>query len=143
MPAQAPIEVSKRKDGVSNAGETFCQSIGRRRDRRSRIGDDIRAIRELLERLSLAAAQTPVSTRRGHEPPEYVGRRKAWRVAARTTPGTKSGRRWCVPRPAYAAWLALQATTATPTALPPANDAGAPWTPRSTIRRVPSEEIAP
>ncbi len=101
------------------------------------IGADIRAIRELLERLALGAPQTPFSTRRGQEPPEFVGRRKPWRATARTIPGaTKSGRWWYVERATYAAWLASQATTATPKRTPPANDAGVPWTPRAALLSV-------
>jgi hypothetical protein len=97
------------------------------------IGADIRAIRELLERLALGAPQTPFSTRRGQEPPEFAGRRKAWRAEARTIPGaTKSGRWWYVPRQAYAAWLASTAVTSSQS---PANDA-ATWTPRAALRSV-------
>jgi hypothetical protein len=98
------------------------------------IAADIHAIREVLERVAAGAARTPFSTRRGQEPPEFVGRRKAWRATARTIPGaTKSGRWWYVERATYAAWLASQATTATPTTLAPANDAGVPWTPRAAL----------
>jgi hypothetical protein len=101
------------------------------------IGADIRAIRELLERLTLGASQTPFSTRRGQEPPGFVGRRKAWRAVATTIPGaTKSGRWWYVERATYAAWLASQATTPAPTTPPPANDAGAPWTPCAALLSV-------
>jgi hypothetical protein len=97
------------------------------------IGAELRAIRELLERLALGASETLFSTRLGQEPPEFVRRRKAWRLAARTIPGaTKSGRWWYVPRPAYAVWLASRATTR-PAALRPANDAGIPWTPRAAL----------
>lgn len=94
---------------------------------------ELRAIRELLERLALGASDAPYSTRRGQEPPEFVGRRKAWRLAARTIPGaTKSGRWTYISRPAYAAWLASQAGPL----LRPANDAGVPWTPRSALLSV-------
>jgi hypothetical protein len=97
------------------------------------IGAELRAIRERLDRIALGASETPFSTCRGQEPPEFVRRRKAWRLAARTIPGaTKSGRWWYVPRPAYAAWLASQATTS-PEARRPANDAGATWTPRAAL----------
>jgi hypothetical protein len=91
----------------------------------------------LLERLT--AVETPFSTREGHEPPEFVGRHDAWLATARTIPGAiKLGRWWCVPRPAYAGWLASQSTTApaATAAPPPANDAVEPWTPRAALLSV-------
>jgi hypothetical protein len=100
-------------------------------------------VRILLEQLSLARANVDAqfSTREGLEPPEFVGRRRAWLATAKTIPGAiKIGRWWLVPRPAYAAWLTSRATVpasaATTTATSPANDAGDAWTPRKALLSV-------
>lgn len=103
-----------------------------------------RVARLLLERLTLAigAVGAPFSTREGEEqPPEFVGRRRAWLATAKTIPGAiKIGRWWFVARPVYAAWLTSRATVpasaATTTATSPANDAGDAWTPRKALLSV-------
>ncbi len=106
-----------------------------------------RVAERLLARLALAlgAIETLFSTRPGHEPPEppeFVGRRRAWLASAKTIPGAmKLGRWWSVPRQAYATWLTSQAKSAAPAttdakAHSPANDPHDVWTPRAALLSV-------
>jgi hypothetical protein len=82
----------------------------------------------VLARLAtgLGAIEAPYSTRRGHEPPEFIGRLKLWRSTAPTIPGARRLGRWViVSRSAYAAWLAAQPSAQAPRpAQSPANDSG-------------------
>jgi len=80
--------------------------------------------------VALGASQSPYSTRRGHEPPEFRGRAKAWRsVAAGIPGGVRIGRWVSVPRDAYSRWLSLQTTCTTAS-----NDTTAqPWTPAQAL----------
>jgi hypothetical protein len=69
---------------------------------------------------ALGASSAPFSTRRGFEPPEFLGRSKKWRNVAPSIPGAvKVGRWFVVPRDAYARWVQSCATPAVAAALRP------------------------
>jgi hypothetical protein len=92
----------------------------------------------VLARLAtaLVATEAPYSTRRGFEPPEYMGRPARWKQDAPTIPGAvKLGRWWSVSRAAYAAWVEKHSVTTSAPAVAPANDAPA-WSPRAALAAV-------
>jgi hypothetical protein len=87
--------------------------------------------------MALGASGAPFSTRRGSEPPEFVGRAKKWRSVAPTIPGaTKIGRWVVVPRDAYGRWLEDQSTERSPPRLAVSQRATEPWTAAAALASV-------
>jgi hypothetical protein len=84
-----------------------------------------------------ASAESPYSTRRGHEPPEFSGRPKAWRALASTIPGAVRLGRWVsVPRRAWVAWIESQSSPAPLVQRDPkpVNDSES-WSPRRALEQ--------
>jgi hypothetical protein len=86
---------------------------------------------------ALGAVQAPYSTRKGHEPAEFIGRSKKWKATAPTIPGSVQMGRWVtVPRAAYAAWIAAQGITPSTSPAPSNDTSTATWSPTAALESV-------